>query len=312
MVYFCRIHFKTIKYTALKLKNFFLTLAGTLLIFASYSQSKKIKHVVLIGCDGFGAYALPQADMPHLKKMMKEGAWSLTARSVLPSSSAVNWASMLMGAGPTMHGYTEWNSAVPEIPSVDSNRFGLFPTVFGLLKEQQPTAVSALIYSWQGINPLIEKQATTIRVPANDNDDFCADTAAAIIRNQKPVLTFIHLDQPDGVGHNIGHHTPEYFNELKKVDARIGKILQAVEQAGIVDQTVVLVTADHGGKDKGHGGKSLDEVQIPWVIYGEGIQQGRQLSGTIITFDTAATIAYMLGLKMPQSWRGKPVLEAFK
>ena len=57
--------------------------------------------------------------MPNLKNLMKEGSWSLKARSVLPSSSAVNWASMIMGAGPTLHGYTEWNSAVPEISSSD-------------------------------------------------------------------------------------------------------------------------------------------------------------------------------------------------
>ncbi|HTN08199.1 alkaline phosphatase [Agriterribacter sp.] len=294
------------------MKKILFTLACIVLVSGLHAQPKKIKHIILIGCDGFGGYALPQADMPNLKKMMDEGAWSLKARSVLPSSSAVNWASMLMGAGPAMHGYTEWGSAVPEIPSVDINQYGMFPTVFSLLKEQQPAAVSALIYSWPGINPLVEKETTTIRVSSGDNDDFCADTAAAIIKLQKPALTFIHLHQPDVVGHNIGHHRPEYFNELEKVDARIGKIVNAVQEAGIAEHTVILVTADHGGKSKGHGGKSLDEVQIPWIVYGKGVRKGHQLSSTIITYDTGATIAWLLKLKTPQSWRGKPVAEAFK
>jgi len=74
---------------------------------AVMAQSKKIKHVVLVGFDGFGAYALPKAEMPNLKQMMQEGTYSTHVRTVLPSSSAVNWASMLMGAGPTTHGYTE-------------------------------------------------------------------------------------------------------------------------------------------------------------------------------------------------------------
>lgn len=288
-------------------------LAMLFITVSSFSQSKKVKHVVLIGCDGFGAYALPEADMPNLKGLMKEGAWSLKARSVLPSSSAVNWASMVMGAGHTLHGYTEWNSAVPEIPSVYTNQFGLFPTVFSLLKEQRPSAISALVYNWDGIGPLVEKEATTIRVHVDKaKTDFYADTAAAIIKEQKPVLTFVHFDEPDHVGHSIGHRTPAYYNEMKNVDARIGKIVQAVEDAGIADQTVILVTADHGGKDKGHGGKSLDEVQIPWVIYGKGIKQGHELKSTIITFDTAATIAKLLGLRTPQSWRGQPIMEAFK
>ncbi|WP_245605191.1 alkaline phosphatase [Niabella soli] len=287
-----------------------LLIMGILSLTFLHAQPPVIKHVVLIGCDGFGAYAVPDADMPNLKKLMREGSSSLSARSVLPSSSAVNWASMLMGAGPTVHGYTEWNSAVPEIPSADSSRYGLFPSIFSILKEQRPTAVSALIYSWQGIDPLIAKAATTIRVAGKDNDNFCTDTAAAIIRSKKPVLTFVHLDQPDGVGHTIGHRTPEYYKELKNVDARIGKIVAAVKDAGIADQTIILVTADHGGKGKGHGGKSLDEVQIPWVMYGPGVKKGHQLHNTIITYDTAATIAWLLKLKMPQSWRGQPVAEA--
>jgi predicted AlkP superfamily phosphohydrolase/phosphomutase len=38
--------------------------------------------------------------------MMENGSYTLKMRSVLPSSSAVNWASMFMGAGPELHGYT--------------------------------------------------------------------------------------------------------------------------------------------------------------------------------------------------------------
>ncbi len=298
----------------MKTQKTLIVLTAVLLIACStFSQSKKVKHVVLIGCDGFGAYGVPNADMPNLKKMMKEGAWSLKARSVLPSSSAVNWASMIMGAGPTLHGYTEWNSAVPEIPSAYTNQYGMFPTVFSLLKEQQPSAVSALIYNWDGIGPLVEKEATTIRVHVDKaNTDFYADTTAIIIKEQKPTLTFVHFDEPDHVGHSIGHRTQAYYDELKNVDARIGKIVRAVEEAGIADQTVIIVTADHGGKDKGHGGKSLDEVLIPWVVYGKGVNRDHEIKDVIITFDTAATIAKLLKLKMPQSWRGVPVKEAFK
>ncbi|WP_407479491.1 alkaline phosphatase [Elizabethkingia miricola] len=287
-----------------------LMLMSLFIALTVYAQ-QKVKHVVLIGCDGFGAYALPEADMPNLKNLMKEGSWSLKARSVLPSSSAVNWASMIMGAGPTLHGYTEWNSAVPEIPSSDLTKEGMFPSIFSILKEQKPSLITVLIYSWQGINPLVQKGTTDIRIPAKDNDDFCTASAVEVIKTKKPTLTFVHLDQPDGVGHNIGHRTPAYYEELKKVDARIGKIVQAVKDAGIANETVIIVTADHGGKDKGHGGKSLDEVLIPWVVYGKGVKKNQELKNTIITYDTGATIAWLLGLKVPESWRGLPVRQAF-
>ncbi|WP_342332431.1 alkaline phosphatase [Pedobacter sp. FW305-3-2-15-E-R2A2] len=275
------------------------------------AQVKNVKHVVLIGCDGFGAYAVPDAKMPHLKKLMETGASSLKARSVLPSSSAVNWASMLMGAGPTEHGYTEWGSKTPEIPSVTTTKYGLFPSIFSVIRDQQPNAKTAVIYSWPGIGPLVEKDAISIVVPGEDKDDFCADTAAAIIKRDKPYFTFLHLDEPDHTGHEIGHRTPAYYEQLQKVDARIGKIVQAVKDAGIEKETIIIVSADHGGTGKGHGGKSLDEVQIPWVINGPGIKKNHQIKDVIITYDTAATIAWILGLKTPQSWRGKAVADSF-
>nr|WP_121270764.1 alkaline phosphatase [Pedobacter schmidteae] len=278
---------------------------------SSLAQVKKIKHVVLIGCDGFGGYALQEANMPNLKNLMRNGSWTDKARCVLPSSSAVNWASLLMGAGPTEHGYTEWDSKIPEIPSVTKNSYGLFPTIFSVIREQKKTAKTAVIYSWGGIGYLFEKNAVNIVVNGKDKDDFCTDTTATIIRNEKPFFTFLHLDEPDGTGHSIGHRTPEYYKQLEQVDQRIGKIVQAVKDAGIQNETIILVTADHGGTGKGHGGKSLDEVQIPWIITGPGVRKNHELKDVIITYDTAATLAWIMGLQQPQSWRGRPVLEAF-
>lgn len=275
------------------------------------AQLKNVKHVVLIGCDGLGAYAIPDAQMPHLKKLMETGASSLQARSVLPSSSAVNWASMLMGAGPTEHGYTEWGSKTPEIPSVTTTKYGIFPSIFSVIRAQKPNAKTAIIYSWPGIGPLVEKDAISIVVPGNDKDDFCADTTASIIKREKPYFTFVHFDEPDHTGHEIGHRTPAYYEQLKKVDERIGKIVQAVKDAGIEKETIIIVSADHGGTGKGHGGKTLDEVQIPWVINGVGVKKNHQIKEVIITYDTAATLAWIMGLKAPQSWRGKAVSDSF-
>ena len=275
------------------------------------AQVKKVKHVILIGCDGLGAYAIPHADMPNLKGLMEEGASTLKARSVLPSSSAVNWASMIMGAGPTFHGYTEWGSKEPEIPSIVTTEYKLFPSIFSLIRQQKPSAKTAAVYSWPGIGYLIEKTAIDYVIPTDDDDDTAVDAAVRTIKEQKPLFTFLHLDQPDGVGHSIGHRTPEYYAELKNVDNRIGKIKQAVKDAGIENETIIIVTSDHGGAKKGHGGKSLDEVEIPWIIVGAGVKKGLDIKSLIITYDTGATIAWILGLKTPQAWRGQAITEVF-
>jgi predicted AlkP superfamily pyrophosphatase or phosphodiesterase len=275
-------------------------------------DASNIKHVVVIGCDGFGAYAYHKADMPNLKKLAENGVWSVKARTVLPSSSAVNWASILMGAGSTLHGYTEWGSQVPEIPSVVISQYGKFPSIYTLLREQMPQSKTAVIYSWGGIEHLLEKNIIDFVIPAKSNEDLTVDSTVAIIKREKPDFTFIHFDEPDHTGHAVGHDTPEYYAMLSKVDERIGRIVQAVKDAGIEKETVIMVVSDHGGIDKGHGKKSLQEIEVPLVISGPGIRKGYGLKSVIINYDYAPTIARMFGLAIPQAWRGQVIEEAFQ
>ncbi len=52
-------------------------------------------------------------------------------------------------------------------------------------------------------------------------------------------------------------------------------------------------------------------MEIPWIIYGKDIKKGAELTQSIMTYDTAATIAYIFGLKTPQVWIGRAVEAAF-
>lgn len=277
----------------------------------SQAQVRAIKHVILIGVDGMGADYLAKANnIPVMKMMMKEGAYTLHARCVMPSSSAVNWAAMTMGAGPSLTGYTEWNSKTPEIPSKVTDQYGLFPSICAILREQKPKTTIGVIYSWPGIGHLFPKKA----VNKDDNtnkDNVTVANAVAYIKNDKPNFLFLHFDDVDHAGHTIGWGTTSYYDAIEKMDQRIGEIIRAVGEAGIKDKTVIIVTADHGGINKGHGGKTIEEMEIPWIIYGSKIKKGKELTQSIMTYDTAATIAYIFGLKTPQVWIGRPVKAAF-
>lgn len=273
----------------------------------SFAQTGKIKHVVLVGFDGLGAYAIPKAEMPNLKHMMQTGSYSLHVRTVLPSSSAVNWASMLMGAGPTMHGYTEWGSQKPEIPSIRTTANGLFPSLFNAIASKNPKATFAVIHSWPGIGYLIDKKVVQQVYNMEDNEEKTLEKAIEVIKKDKPTLTFIHFDQPDGVGHQIGHNTPEYFAELKNVDKRIGQLQQAVKDAGIEKETIFVIAADHGGIDKGHGGKTLAEVEIPFIMTGPGVPKGKKVEEPMVIYDIAPTLTWLLGASQDEVWRGKPI-----
>jgi arylsulfatase A-like enzyme len=95
------------------------------------------------------------------------------------------------------------------------------------------------------------------------------------------------------------------------VDALIGQILVALDEAGIRKRTVVLVTADHGGHGKKHGGATMEEIEIPWIVAGPGVKAGHEITSPVNTYDTAATLAFLFRLKPPAAWIGRPVREAF-
>ncbi|MBL7971965.1 MAG: alkaline phosphatase [Prolixibacteraceae bacterium] len=279
--------------------------------FHGFANPKGIKHVILIGFDGWGAYSVPNADMPTAKMMMKKGAFSLTNRSVLPSSSAVNWASMLMVAPPELHGYTQWGSQTPELPSRVIGPGGIFPSVLGQLKTQKPALKTAVIYNWDGVGYLFEQKMTDTVINAS-KDEEVIDKAVGVIKDIKPDFLFIHFDEPDGVGHGAGHDTPAYYEQLEKNDVYLTKVLQAVKDAGLEKGTLIIVAADHGGINKGHGSISMAEMQTPLIFFGKGVRQQPEMQQSIMIYDIGATIAWLFDLKFPQVWTGRPIKEAFR
>ncbi len=293
------------------MKKIYLSVILLFFVITANAKIKGVEHIIVIGMDGFGAYAYQEADIPNIKNLQSKGVLSLKGRSVLPSSSATNWASALMGTSPSMHGYTEWGSRTPEIPSAITNQYNLFPTIFSIIREQKKQSVIGAVYSWEGIGYLFEKESVNFDICTKGDDDAAVDSTIAIIKKDKPLFTFIHLDQPDGAGHKYGHGSKEYFDEIKKNDERIGRIVKTVEELGIAGKTMFLILSDHGGINKGHGGKTLNEVEIIWLLSGPKIKQNYILQNPLIIYDTAPTIAEILGLKIPQAWRGKPVVECF-
>jgi len=299
------------------MKKSFLILVVTslVLLFSSYSPQKEETHVIFIGLDGWGAYCMNKADMPNTKQLMKDGAYTLQKRSVLPSSSAVNWASMFMGACPELDGYTLWNSKTPEIPSRVIYKNGIFPTIFQLLRDQSPKAEIGCIYEWSGIKYVVDTLSLNYfeQVPSSDHTNATTcQMAENYIKTKKPNLFAVIFDEPDHTGHHEGHDTEAYYETVKELDGYIGKIIQATKDAGIYDKTVFVLTGDHGGINKGHGGKTLQELETPFIISGDHIKNIGEFQESMMQFDIASTIAYVFRLKQPQVWIGRPMIQAFK
>ncbi|MDM8324227.1 alkaline phosphatase [Bacteroides gallinaceum] len=297
------------------MKKTFLFLIAALSFLLSGQAAEKAKHVVLIGLDGWGAYSVSKAEIPNIRKMMNEGCYTLKKRSALPSSSAINWASMFMGAGPELHGYTQWGSKVPELPSREVTENGIFPTIFYLLHKARPEAEIGCLYEWEGIKYLADTLALDYHAQApdyNKHPEALCGMAEKYIKEKTPVLLAVCFDNPDHVGHAAGHDTPEYYAKLNELDIYVARIVQAVKDAGMFDNTIFIITADHGGINKGHGGKTMQEMETPFIICGKNVKKGGEFSESMMQYDVASTIAYIFGLKQPQVWIGRPMKQVFK
>lgn len=272
----------------------------------------QIKHMVVVGVDGLSPDGVQKADAPNLDRLRKQGAWTFHARGVMPTSSSPNWASMIMGAGPEQHGITsnDWQPDKFDIPPATKGPGGIFPTIFSVLREQTPRSTLGVFHDWDGYGRLFERKMVDV-VEDLDGPTNTVRRAVEFIRSRKPTFTFIHLDHVDHAGHEIGHGTPEYYASVAVADKLIGEVMAAIQDAGMKNNTLLLVTSDHGGKDKGHGGATMPEIEIPWIIAGPGVRAGHEIKSPVNTYDTAATIAHAFRLKMPEAWIARPVREAF-
>ena len=289
---------------------------GTLFLWSCSSNIEAtpegIEHIIVIGIDGMSPNGIQNANTPTLDSMIQNGAATMHARSVLPSSSSPNWASMIMGADTEQHGVTSngWEKFDHQLPPVVVTENGTFPTIFTLFKDQQPEAQVGAIYDWDGFGRLFEKSDVDFDIDG-DHEDKTTQEAVNYIKEHTPKFTFVHLDHVDHAGHAKGHGTPDYFQSVEKADSLIAEIIDATKQAGIFEKTMFIVSADHGGLGFGHGGESLAEMEIPFILYGAGIKKGYYIEETVYQYDNAPTVAYAMGLQTPQAWIGRPVKGAF-
>lgn len=123
----------------------------------------------------------------------------------------------------------------------------------------------------------------------------------------------------DEIRHFFNHEdffTPEsrkiarasYYALCSFLDAEVGKVLDALEAAGLTDETMVIFTSDHGEMlgEKGFWTKSTmydSAAKVPLLLSGPGVRPG-QVTEPVSLIDIAPTIAECFGLS-PRGYSGK-------
>jgi hypothetical protein len=259
-----------------------------------------IRHVVILGIDGFGGAWIPMADTPVLDGLMAAGPHTLVMQNALPTMSAPNWMSMIAGSSPDQHGVdsNEWQPG-------DSQPT---PTIFAVVREQLPAARIGVFHDWDGFAALVEPGVPdVIDSPGDEHETVAA--ALAWMSATRPELLFIHLDLVDHAGHFNGWGTDAYLEAGNTADTLVGEVLAAIDAAGMTPYTAVLVSADHGGDGLAHGADTSLERPIPFIVRAPQLGPW-QIAREVRIWDLAATVVALLKLDPPASWIASPVIEA--
>jgi len=271
------------------------------IIVPASATERPVEHVVVIGLDGAGC--LYNASTPNINKLMSTGASSMGCLVNYPTISGVNWTSMLNGVTYWEHGVN--NDNIYGTPYTSTK----YPSIFKVVRDAWPEAVLSSYVNWASPN----RGAIENDIGVNKRDfwhENGADyedsllTAAAVehIAEASPNLFFMQFDSIDAVGHSDGHDTDAQRAQITKVDGYIGQILDAIDaNPKMKDNTIVILSADHGGDGKGHGLYLENSSKVFYVVAGKGINHNTDL-GTMYLRDTPAIVAHALGVAGNPNW----------
>lgn len=277
-------------------------------LIAAQAVIRPYKHVVMLTMDGGGVCFRPDKmyyaadgqtiltdDADIMAKRTNEYAMQLfntycatsySAQSETPTISAQNYTSILHGK--------EYASA-QNAYKIDNTKTGMYyypdfgkteavyPSVFAALGQAYPNRSNAAFAEWtQIVNGIIEPDAPVYTHGSTHSGGDMQDVADYIRSDayRNTSLVYMQSDEMDGAGHGHGYYTDYYYNTLKKFDAYFEDIMNALDETGTKDETLVLFTADHGGTIGGsHGGTIDQEYDVQIALGGQTIDSGKRLTG---------------------------------
>ncbi|MDA7598903.1 sulfatase-like hydrolase/transferase [Alphaproteobacteria bacterium] len=135
---------------------------------------------------------------------------------------------------------------------------------------------------------------------------------------------FMLQEDADGVVH-LANPTPEqirrqrahYYANVTMIDTQVGEILDALEARGDLDNSIIIFTSDHGDAlgDHGHSQKwnmYQSTMQVPAIVAGVGIPEGRRITDNVALFDLGPTILEWASVPVPAWMEAESLCPYFK
>lgn len=254
------------------------------------------KKVILISIDGMRPDGMQQCGNPFVKTLEAECAYCYTARSMVPSVTLPCHMSMALSVAPSRHGILS-NTYIPQVHNIK----GVFERV------ADADGTCAIFYGWEPMRDIARPGAMQfgryIYSYAHESvDTLLTDAALEVIEEERPDLVFLYLvDTDEKGGHDNGWMSEEY---LRRVSIALDNAKRVIDRFG--EDYTVIITADHGGHDRGHGSEMPEDMVIPMFFRGKDFKAG-PLAENCSLLDIAPTITAVMGLSPVKEWEGHAV-----
>lgn len=284
--------------------------------------------------DAVGAYGKNPSPTPHIDRLAHEGTRFRRVQSHVPLTLPSH-ATLFTGQLPFEHGVR--NNGTYALPESANTLAELF--------SGRGFTTGAAVASF-----VLAKKFGLAQGFATYDDDLGASGSSSGIRDLRaeiPAATVYGKWQrwlsrlPDGQpffywAHFYDPHLPyeppaelrgrfgsgpegDYAGELAAVDRELGRILADLESRGLLNQTLIVVTSDHGegfGEhgEWGHGLLTYQEsLEVPLVLRGPGAPSGREVAQRVGLVDLLPSLLELFGAPVPQGLSGRsfrPLLTA--
>jgi hypothetical protein len=236
---------------------------------------------------------------PFLRRIMAAGASTLNARTTYESTGALpNLVSMLSGR-PVAPGYgghgVSWLNDMPRRKGRTTTKGGtgryvatLFDSVHdwgGSTSFMSSDPAGALVRrSYDRTHGAPDRQGVSygrakLSVSSVRGSDL---KAVRVLRDQLRLhprsVSFVQLSNPKNVGRRSGFLKRDHLAAVRRLDKQISSIWSAIyRNPRLAHSTLLVITADSGGRGRKAIGQSLGNYQVPFVVYGHGVPAGTDL-----------------------------------
>jgi choline-sulfatase len=277
------------------------------------SQTKRYNVLLLVvdslRPDHLGAYGYEKKTSPYMDELAKD-AWLFTRAYSQSSTTALSMPSMLSGRRPSS---MRWKGGYPQ--TMESE-----PMLPDLLREQGYDTTLAInryvVRHLKGMQRDFEQVLTVPEGADWKSGEYIISNVISAVedarRAERPFFVVAHFDD---VHHpyraHLGRSVPDFPSSIRNVaaydrcianfDNMLRFLTSYLQQAGVWDDTILILTADHGEEFREHGGAIhsltcyVESVHVPLIVRIPGFEPMR-ISSRVALTDLVPTLLEAMSL----------------